>query len=222
MDKLIQVAVQQLGQKEIAGPEQNPSIERYAREGGSFEWQNDDLTPWCSIFVNWCAKQAGLKGSGRANARSWLLAGQPVSDPQPGDIVVFWRESPDSWKGHVGFFFGFAHNGKRVFCLGGNQGNQVSISAYDVQQVLGYRRLTPHALPAIPEKILKRGDRGADVKALQAALKQLQLYGGTDDGDFGPRTEKAVRLLQSMKHHLPVTGVFDAPTRIHLISLLTQ
>lgn len=222
MDKLLQVAVQELGQKEISGPEQNPSIERYAREGGSFEWLNDDLTPWCSIFVNWCAKQAGLKGSGRANARSWLLAGQPVSDPQPGDIVVFWRESPESWKGHVGFFFGFTREGKRVFCLGGNQGNQVSVSSYDVEQVLGFRRLVPGGLPAVPDKILKRGDRGTDVKALQAALKQLQLYAGTDDGDFGPRTEKAIRLLQSMKNNLPVTGVFDAPTRTHLVSLLTQ
>jgi uncharacterized protein (TIGR02594 family) len=222
MDKLIQMAVQELGQKEIAGPAQNPSIERYAKEGGRFDWVNDDVTPWCSIFVNWCAKRAGLQGSDRANARSWLLVGKLVENPQPGDVVVFWRESRDSWKGHVGFFFGFSKDASRVFCLGGNQGNQVSISSYPVGQVLGYRRLTGSALLEVPDKILKRGDRGTDVKSLQLALKQLQLYGGTDDGDFGPRTERAIRLLQSMKHNLPVTGVFDAPTRDHLLSLLTQ
>ena len=222
MDKLIQVAVNELGQKEISGPAENPSIVRYAQEGGSFEWKNEEDTPWCSIFVNWCAKKNGLKGSGLASARSWLVVGQTVDNPQPGDIVVFWRESRDSWKGHVGFFFGFSKDGKRVFCLGGNQGNQVSISSFDVDQVLGYRRLSSEAIPEIPDKILKRGDKGDAVRKLQEALKQLNLNIGTSDGDFGERTEDAVKLLQSMGTRLPITGVFDKPTYILLTSLLNE
>lgn len=222
MDKLIQVAVNELGQKEILGPDQNPSIVRYAKEGGKFDWISEEETPWCSIFINWCAKQAGLKGSGLANARSWLVVGQPVESPQPGDVVVFWRESRDSWKGHVGFFFGFSKDGSRVFCLGGNQGNQVSISSFDVAQVLGYRRLSTQKIPSVPNQILKRGDKGEAVKQLQDALKQLQFDIGTTDGDFGPRTEAAIKLLQSMGSQLPVTGVFDQPTNHFLVSLLNQ
>jgi peptidoglycan hydrolase-like protein with peptidoglycan-binding domain len=42
-----------------------------------------------------------------------------------------------------------------------------------------------------PRTTLKRGDRGDDVKAMQAAL------GIKPDGDFGPGTEVAVRLLQA-------------------------
>lgn len=222
MDKLIQVAVNELGQKEISGPAENQSIVRYAQEGGSFEWKSEEDTPWCSIFVNWCAKKTGLKGSGLASARSWLVAGQTVDNPQPGDIVVFWRESRDSWKGHVGFFFGFSRDGKRVFCLGGNQGNQVSISSFDVDQVLGYRRLSSQAILEIPDMILKRGDKGDAVRKLQEALKQLNLNIGTSDGDFGARTEAAVKLLQTMGTRLLITGVFDKPTYILLTSLLNE
>jgi uncharacterized protein (TIGR02594 family) len=222
MDKLIQAAVNELGQKEISGPVENPSIVRYAKEGGQFEWINEEATPWCSIFVNWCAKKAGLKGSGRANARSWLIVGQAVTEPVPGDIVVFWRDSIDSWMGHVGFFFGFSHDGKRVFCLGGNQGNQVSITSFKIEQVLGYRRLSTQVLVEVPDKILKKGDKGNDVKKLQDALKQLNLNVGTSDGDFGSRTESAVKLLQSMGSNVPITGVFDAASYNLLITLLNQ
>jgi len=221
MDKLIQAAVNELGQKEISGPEQNPSIVRYAKEGGVFDWISEENTPWCSIFANWCAKKAGLKGSGLASARSWLTAGQPVDNPQPGDVVVFWRESIDSWKGHVGFFFGFSKDGKRVFCLGGNQGNQVSITSFEISQVLGYRRLHLQTILEVPDRILKKGDQGNDVKKLQDALKQLLFDVGTSDGDFGSRTEAAVKLLQSMGN-ISVTGVFDKSTYHLLISLLNQ
>jgi murein L,D-transpeptidase YcbB/YkuD len=43
--------------------------------------------------------------------------------------------------------------------------------------------------PAVP-RLLKRGDRGADVAQLQRAL------GVQPDGDFGPTTDAAVRLAQ--------------------------
>ena len=222
MDSLIKRAVNELGQKEISGPAENASIARYASEGGQFEWVNDDVTPWCSIFVNWCAVKSGLKGSGSAAARSWLNVGTPVSNPQPGDIVVLWRESRHSWMGHVGFFFGFSKDGQRVFCLGGNQGNQVSISGFDINQVLGYRRLMAATILHVPQLVLKRPDQGDAVKALQNALKQLNIDIGTTDGLFGPRTEDGVKLLQSMKHGLPVTGVFDDATRNFLITLLNE
>jgi uncharacterized protein (TIGR02594 family) len=220
MDKLLKIAVAELGQKEISGSGNNPTIVKYAKEAG-FSWVNDDETPWCSIFVNWVAMKAGLQRSKKANARSWLLTGLNVDNaPEPGDIVVFWRGSPDSWTGHVGIFFGFSISGERVYCLGGNQGNQVSVSAYSFDQVLGFRRLAPSTMLLLPDPVLQNGDRGDAVKALQNALKAIGIDCGTSDGIFGSMTENAVVLLQSMETGLAVDGVYNDATRDYLFEVL--
>lgn len=215
MDALLKIAVQEIGVKEIAGPEHNPTILNYSKEAG-FSWINDDETPWCSIFINWCAIKAKIKGSGKESARSWLLIGEKVETPLPGDVVVFWRESIDSWKGHVGIFFGFNQNGKRVYCLGGNQGNMVSITSYDTREVLGYRRLYPISILELPNKELKFGDSGEEVKQLQMALTALGFDCGLADGIYGKLTQSAVKKLQSTLLNLPITGVFDSETRRYL------
>ena len=222
MDKILKIAIAELGQKEISGPQDNPTIVNYAKEAG-FAWVDDDETPWCSIFVNWVANKAGLKGSNKANARSWLLTGLNVdTTPEPGDIVIFWRGSPDSWLGHVGIFFGFSMDGERVYCLGGNQGNQVSVSAFSIDNVLGFRRLTSSGMTSLPDPVLKNGDKGDHVKALQDALKAAGFDCGTSDGDFASRTENAVKLLQSMKTGLAVDGVYNVATKDFLFEVLNQ
>ena len=220
MDKLLKIASAELGQKEISGPEDNPTIVNYAREAG-FSWVDDDETPWCSIFVNWVAKKAGLKGSGQANARSWLLVGINVDTaPEPGDVVVFWRGSRDSWLGHVGFFLGFSKDGRRIYCLGGNQGNQVSVSAFSIDNLLGFRRLGSQGRVSIPDPVLKKGDKGERVKALQNSLKAAGLSCGTSDGDFGDLTEKSVKMLQSMKTGLAIDGIYNESTKDFLFETL--
>jgi uncharacterized protein (TIGR02594 family) len=222
MDKLLKIIVAELGQKEISGPVNNPTIVNYAKEAG-FTWVNDDETPWCSIFANWAAKKAGLKGSGKENARSWLLTGTDVDTaPEPGDVVVFWRVKPDAWEGHVGFYFGFSADGTRVYCLGGNQGNQVSLTALPKDQVLGFRRLKEKANIKLTDKVLKRGDKGDNVKALQDALKIAGFNCGTSDGDFGPKTENAVKQLQTLKTGLKIDGIFEQQTRAFLLEVLNQ
>ena len=222
MDNLLKIAVSELGQKEIKGPKHNITIVNYAKEAG-FSWINDDETPWCSIFMNWIAKKAGLETSDKLNARSWLLVGQTVDhSPEPGDVAIFWRESRESWKGHVGIFFGFSINGKRVYCLGGNQGNQVSVSGYPKDTVLGFRRLTSSIDINLSGKILKRGDSGDDVKSLQDALKMAGIDCGTSDGIYGPATEEAVKKLQSMKTNLKIDGVYGKLTRDFLLETLNQ
>lgn len=220
MDKILQIAVAELGQKEISGPQDNPTIVKYAKDSG-FAWVDDDETPWCSIFVNWVAKKAGLKGTNKANARSWLLTGLNVdATPEPGDVVIFWRGTPDSWQGHVGIFFGFSIDGERVYCLGGNQGNQVSVSAYSIDNILGFRRLMASGMTSLPDPVLKKGDKGDHVKALQDSLKAAGIDCGTSDGDFGTKTENAVKLLQSMKTGLAVDGVYNEATKDFLFEVL--
>jgi len=43
---------------------------------------------WCSIFVNWVVKKAGLRGTGSAAARSWLDWGVALRHPKPGAIAI--------------------------------------------------------------------------------------------------------------------------------------
>ncbi|WP_367328285.1 TIGR02594 family protein [Lentimicrobium sp.] len=144
-EAMIQFLSQYIGLKEIPGEEDNPVIVEWFHDIG-FTWINDDETPYCSCTVNYVAKQLKIERSGALDARSWLKVGQKTTSPIPGDIVVFWRESPSSWKGHVGIFLGFSADGRHVWVLGGNQGNEVGIRSYPVNTntfgLLDFRRLS--------------------------------------------------------------------------------
>ena len=86
-------------------------------------------------------KRSGYPHTGKLTARSYIDWGKPVDlkDAQPGDVVVFWRGSPDSWQGHVAFFD--RHAGGMIYTLGGNQRDQVNISAYPADKLLTIRRM---------------------------------------------------------------------------------
>lgn len=136
--KPVEVAFRELlaGVAEIPGSDSNPRINEYLALVG--QGPNDE-TPWCSAFVNFCFREAGIPGTGKPNARSWFFWGTPTAAPKPGDVVVFWRDHRDSWQGHVAFWLG--DTGSTVVALGGNQGDRVSVSAYSKERVLGYRRV---------------------------------------------------------------------------------
>jgi len=218
MEQLLKIAFKELGTEEIVGTENNPEVVKYATESGISGINNDEIA-WCSTFVNWVAMKAGLQHSKKPNARSWLNVGTKVLSPEPGDVVVFWRESVQSWKGHVGFFLGFSMDKKRVYCLGGNQGNRVSVSAYRTAQVLSYQRLAETAKITIPNPVLQKGSKGKAVVALQDALKLQNINVGTSDGDFGKNTENGIKELQTRKPNLEINGIYNAETRDLLESL---
>ncbi len=219
MHTLIQTASGEIGITESPGADHNDRILQYAQEAG-FSWVEDDETPWCSIFMNWVAFKNGLVRSESGAARSWLNVGNAIESPEPGDVVIFWRVEPNSWQGHVGIFMGYSKDSSRIYCLGGNQGDQVSISAYPAHQLLGFRRLHYAAKAKLKSKTLRLGDSGEDVMALQDALKMANFNPGTSDGMFGPKTEAAIKKLQSTLFGLDVDGVFNSKTRKHLLSLL--
>lgn len=134
--KPFEIALSQYGITEVSGKADNPEILKYFDEIGFDGSRLKDETAWCSAFVNWCCKKTGKPFTGKLNARSWLNIGVETLNPGLGDIVVLWRESPDSWKGHVGFFI--KQDKSFVYVLGGNQSNQVKISAYKKNRVLKY------------------------------------------------------------------------------------
>lgn len=130
-----------VGLREIPGAEHNPKIVQMFKDVGH-EWVKDDETSWCAAFVGSMLKRSGVKGTEKLNARSYKDWGDPVDlkDAKHGDIVVFWRESPTSWKGHVGFYAG--RDGLHIEVLGGNQSNEVNVQSYPVSRLLAVRRLT--------------------------------------------------------------------------------
>ena len=116
-------ALSQYGVKERTGAEDHPQILNYFNTLGFDGAKLHDETAWCSAYANWVAKVAGYEYSGSLTARSWLGVGESTDEPQPGDVVVLWRESPSSWKGHVGFYI--KETRRYVYVLGGNQRNSV-------------------------------------------------------------------------------------------------
>ncbi len=135
MDPL-QVAAKQIGMNET---DQRVALQEYMSNGGV----NLDpaVTAWCAAFVNATLAQTGQQGTGSNMARSFLEWGQPVDQPQRGDLAVFSRGDPNGPYGHVGFFDGYNEDGT-LRILGGNQGasGEVSYSNYGTDRLLGFRR----------------------------------------------------------------------------------
>ena len=128
------------GVKEVVGKVNNPIIVKFFKETGNSKIKTDE-DAWCSVFVGYCAKKAGFNYKIKPLAKSWLEVGKKVQEPQPGDVVIFWREDPSSWKGHVSIFIGKDTETNEIICLGGNQDDQVCFRRYSAASVVGYRRL---------------------------------------------------------------------------------
>ena len=88
-------------------------------------------------------ERAGYASAKTLAARDFLDWGRPVEKPYPGCVAVFWRESPKSWQGHVGFYAGQTET--HILCLGGNQSDGVSITRMPRSRVLGFREPRPLA-----------------------------------------------------------------------------
>ncbi|MBJ6802720.1 TIGR02594 family protein [Geomonas propionica] len=124
------IARQEIGQKELAGHDDNPRILSY--HATTTLKATDDETPWCSSFVNWCLKQAGIKGTDSAAAKSWVHWGEPAG-AFPGAITIICStkatdRSFSTSGAHVGFLIQETATHFRL--LGGNQGNSVKESVF--------------------------------------------------------------------------------------------
>jgi len=146
MEHVHAVADAYRGLAEFPGAKHNPEILQMFSEAGH-SWVKDDETPWCAAFVGAVLAQSGLRGTGKLNARSYMDWGVETKTPERGDVVVLWRGTRDSWKGHVGFYVGT--EGNYIHILGGNQGDSVSVAKYPKDRLLGYRTAeTPRTVVA--------------------------------------------------------------------------
>jgi uncharacterized protein (TIGR02594 family) len=132
--KWLEVAIKEIGVLEVPGPGDNPRVLEYHQT--TTLKATDDSVAWCSSFVNWCMKQAGIEGTKSAAARSWLTWGEKLDSPRNGCVVVL-RRGNSPTNGHVAFYVGDGTSNIRL--LGGNQGDQVKVSAFPKTMVLSYR-----------------------------------------------------------------------------------
>lgn len=139
-----EIAEKEIGVTEIPGPANNPRVVEY--HSATSYGAKDDEVPWCSSFLNWVMKKAGLPGTNNAAARSWMSWGVPIETPVLGCVVVYWRDKPDGWTGHVHLYRG--EDDTHIVGLGGNQGNSVNLSRYPKNRVLGFRWPKDVPLPA--------------------------------------------------------------------------
>jgi len=141
MNDLLLTALGEFDVREIVGKKDNRRIVDYFEIMGVSSKRIKDETAWCSAFLNAICIMANYERTGELTARSWLDAGiAPTEGRQRiGDVCILWRESPTSWKGHVGLLI--REDERHVWLLGGNQRNRVCIMKYRKSRVLGYRRL---------------------------------------------------------------------------------
>ncbi|MCP2041535.1 uncharacterized protein (TIGR02594 family) [Neisseria sp. HSC-16F19] len=129
-----------IGLHEKVNGRSNPVILQWLKNMGQYSnehraWWAESDTPWCGLFVGHV-----LGVCGRYVTKNWFRASAwndtamtKLTKPAYGCIVTFTRTGG----GHVGFVVGQDKAG-RLLVLGGNQGNRVSIAAFDKSRVTGY------------------------------------------------------------------------------------
>jgi uncharacterized protein (TIGR02594 family) len=131
------VANGEMGEEEIAGPENNPRILDYIATVQSTRGIQDDEIDWASAFAEWSLNQVGIEGPQSMEPNAWLTWGRGIDTPEEGCIAVFSFQG----LGHVGFFV--SEEGKSVNILGGNQSDVVKVSRYAKKDVKAYRLPSP-------------------------------------------------------------------------------
>lgn len=130
-----------VGETEVAGTKDNPTIMKLYADAGHPGIEHDE-TPWCAALVGACLKRANMKNSGSLMARSYEKFGKVLGlkNPEKYCIGVMTRGKPSSWQGHVGFVMDFDKTS--VTMLGGNQGNKVSLQKYPRNKFISFVRPT--------------------------------------------------------------------------------
>lgn len=136
----------ELGQKEIAGKQDNPRIRWYHTHCANIgSKEHPDEVAWCSSFLNAAADECGMEKTDNALASSWEKYGTDTGDQvDEGDIIVIKRADGGR---HVTLANKpFSRSKDKTFeGLGGNQSNSVNVSIYQVSNIVAARKWKPKA-----------------------------------------------------------------------------
>ena len=148
-----------LGVREGPGAADNPVILDWA-DDLDIHYPHDDI-PWCGLFVAHCVGSTLPDEPLPVNplgAKNWGRFGQ-TSSAAPGAVLVFWRESPTSGKGHVGFYHG--EDAAAYHVLGGNQGDRVSVARVAKNRLIANGIRRPSSFPVLAGGPVSGGATGA-------------------------------------------------------------
>lgn len=223
----------------------NPYYNRLANGGYSGAILGSPTDPGCNVLANCVGYAAGrfneIIGKGKyvyfqypPNAEDFydtaIAAGLEVgTKPQLGAIIVWakgktWTSADGA--GHVAVVEEIKSDGSIITSESGygcanpfwmshryrESGNWGQSSAY---RFLGF---IYQPKPEIPERVIKEGDKGADVELMQARLAALGFLRKNEiDGDFGLITLGAVCAFQ-LKNGLDVDGIVGPATKAKLYS----
>ena len=206
VDVLIRIMEAEVGTHE--GPNNKT---KYGDEMHALQPSNmDKNAAWCDAFFDWCIlKLCEYFGYGADMARMVLCgdfddytynsvalykkAGRWSNTPHRGDQIFF------GGSGHTGIVTSV--NGGTVHTIEGNKGDEVRRGSYSVNSpsIIGYGRprydLITGQMTAEDMPLIKRGSKGSAVLQLQKMLN-AKGYKLTEDGDFGSKTEAAVKAYQ--------------------------
>jgi uncharacterized protein (TIGR02594 family) len=121
----LKIALKEIGVFEIHGKDNSSRILEYTQYTAG-KYSNDE-TPWCGAFMAWVVAQAGMPASIQfpERALAWKDYGYQIPEPVSGCIAVKSRKGG----GHVTMVVGMDNKGN-LLCVGGNQNDEVNISAY--------------------------------------------------------------------------------------------
>lgn len=105
--------------------------------------------PWCAIAVNAWFERSGIRGTRSPSSQSFRSDKNFVKldGPALGAIAVYWRKSPGSGLGHVGFYVGETNT--QVLTLGGNESDAVRKQFEPKAKLRGYWWPKSEPLPKI-------------------------------------------------------------------------
>jgi uncharacterized protein (TIGR02594 family) len=103
---------------------------------------------WCADFMNFILRRSGGTGTHSRAARSFLKYGKKLDSPRVGAIAIMYRKGANN--GHVGIVRGTDGKGNPII-VSGNSGNQVRISTYPKERVLGYVMPPDYVLQSIAD-----------------------------------------------------------------------
>lgn len=154
--------MKEFGVQEMSGAEMSERIRQYAIATGLEKVYTNDEIAWCALFASFVCRECNCIAPKTLGAIDFMNYGKHIflEEAEQGDIVIFFRDGLESWKSHVSFFV--AKRGDKIFVLGGNQSNEVNISAYPASKLRGIRRLSEQlAIPVdkIPANVRAEAER---------------------------------------------------------------